>query len=308
MKSILYLTILFSGLFLLSCNESGPIPETPEESGSYRLNIQTVNPGIQIHSRSEIKLGDPVYAYPFRVNDSYDGVPVSPDSIRGNYYSYIMPARQQDIIFTNLLSQVENEYLTEVNHTDYYLKISLGDSLSGSPEDLVIGTLSANDQPDSTQTYPVELVRQTAELSIGLKALRKSGDTINDLSAYFTRACLYVGPLHSTCTVDPELNVFTSGEIVLKFETPVMATREQILCENRFSFPSPAEKNPELKLRLEYPNGNLLDVSARMTHPLEANNHYKLTLILKQKTSEFEFNLEDFTEEKIEVGDFIQKN
>ena len=297
------------GSLLFSCNNNNINPELPETNKSYRLNIKTNTPDIQIYTRAEVDLGNTqIYAYPFGLDNEYDGIPVLPDSISGNNYSYYMPSSKQDIIFSNVLSDSESGYIVSVNTNNQLLQFSSQDPTSGINTDLVIGTLSADSTvTNNTVSHPVQLNRQVAKLSIVMKVIKKNGEIISNLSDYFSKVSLSMSNFYNTCQVDANLQASFEGMTRLIFNTEVNSTENvQTICENQYTFPSCGTDNPALTLQVEYPNGNVTTSSASMSQTVQANTHYKLTLILKQKETETGFILDDFIEEEINVGDFTE--
>lgn len=279
---------------------------TPQEEAVNRIFIRPIFPDVEISVKSgEVNIGkDIIYAYPFQVSTEFDGVAIAPDSISSVSYSYYLPKTKEDIVFTNAIEE-SGSYQILPNNDSHYLEFSLQDTLGGSNTDLVVGTLAMEDMIDST-IHPVSLKRVACKFTIKLKMITKAGTPITDLSQYLKKASLKISPLNRKYIIQDDLTDSYSEECSVIWTNDSIAEGDSVIhiCQNSFTLPSVSSNLPELNLLLETPNGQIQQLDKTMTYTVDANKHYKLTLLVRLKSTAFDFVFEDFIEEEIIVDDF----
>lgn len=299
---VIYSAVL--ALLLGACQSAGDtvIPSP----GMHKIAVEAILPevGVTVKSHEVVVGTDLIYAYPFQVEPEFAGVAIAPDSVVEGRYSYYLPQAAADLVFTNVLDGDDFQVVTGADN--HYLEVEMQDSLAGSAADLVVGTLAATEMTGA-ELYQVPLTRVVAELTVKLTMVRKNGTPVPDIARYLSRASLKASSFYSKYTVGNdfagnyagERSYLWSGEEVT---TDTMAVYP--LCGGSYIFPSVVGTFPVLTLSLETPDGQVQVLTKQMSHGLEANKHYMLTLQVRQQNAEFEFVFDDFTEEEIPVGDF----
>ena len=310
-RYIMALPVFAVLLIMDGCTED---PAGSSNSG-YDLTVRTAVHNIEAAStKAETELGkDIIYAYPYsKVNGSFNGTPLVPEAMNGSEYTYKMPEAAQDVVFTNLIDGIGG-YTCRTGST--LLSVSLQDNTSGSDCDFVAGTLaeSSMDPDQGGLTYPVNLKRKVSRVNIILRSKKKGSDElIPDLSAFFSKVEISVNTYSSyemkqiipsgTSGKPDSCSEEYSGEITALWSCSDLPSDDTVsLARYRYIFPSTDDANPVFTLVLTAHNGTVSTLTSKMSQPLLPNRHYNLTLTLRQKSSEFGFEVESFINEDMEV-------
>lgn len=298
---LIYSAFLAACLYSCQTQEETVVPQ----KDSHKIFVNTSLPNMEVNVKSgEINIGkDIIYAYPFQVDPEFNGTAIAPDSINGSSYSYYLPKAKEDLIFTNAIED-DNSFQILTETEGNYLEFYLQDTLSGCPSDLVIGKLPQSEM-QGNDLYNISLERVVSELTVQLKMIKKGGSPIEDLSLYLTNATLEASHFYKGFVVDKNMMSQYTGERSATWSgLTVNSDSVYQICENSYIFPSAYGNAPKLTLFLETPDGQTQELNKTMSHAIEANKHYKLTLVVRQRSTEFGFIFEDFIEEEIPVGGF----
>lgn len=304
-------TVCGMSLFISGCQRV--IPAAGDLSHDVRIKALLYRLDAS-STKAEAELGnDIIYAYPFALsNASMNGIVISPELINGNEYSYKMPESSQDIVFTNLIDGIGGYQCSIENPL---MTVSMIDNSSGSDYDFVAGTLSKSsfDQQNPERIYPVHLKRKVAKVNILLRSKKKgSEELVSDLSAFFSRAEISV-QTYATYQMTQVVKSETpdkadscaesySGEMTSRWISEVIPADDTLyLASSRYVFPSVDDANPVFTLTLTSHNGTVITLTSSMSQPILPNRQYNLTMTLRQKTSEFGFEIENFVDEEMNV-------
>lgn len=292
-----------AALFVLSgCSRSS---RTGLQTGDYPVTITATGCRIEPSgTKALVDLStDLIYAYPFSLDviPALTGIPVSPSGITGNRFTYLMPEPTQDIIFSNLYEGLEG--WTYTTGTTAPLMTVTMDGTTGSDHDFVLGLLPESSMSSESTSYPVDLRRKAARVSVNLLAKTSGSDElIADLSSLFSSISLSVNTYSSyqvnSVTLDGTGEAY-SGETAVTWEctaVPVGDTATIVL--ERFILPA---TSPVLTLTLTSPSGYQKTLEATMSQTISANRNYNLTLTLRQNGSGFDFNIDSFTEQDMDI-------
>lgn len=298
MRGIKYILLIPVLTLAVSCNDR----PGPEMNGDNLLRIQTTTRGLTVGTKAPtITLGsDNIYAYPFNLsNESLNGIALSPVSISGSEYAYSMPEPSQDIIFTNISEDADYDLVTLLDGN--LMTVTYTDSTDGSDTDLVAGALTKTqieENPD--ETYAVHLQRMVAQITINFRVkLNGSDELMSDLSQFFSRLSIST-TTQSTLTLasmDPATWSW-SGSAISIWNCDVIPAESSItLADHRFI--SPSVDNAAFNLHAVSPTGETLDLTSYLTSPIMPNNHYDLTLTLRQKSPGFDFEVESLIQDTL---------
>ena len=289
-------------LVLSGCSRSS---RTGLQTGDYPVTITATGCRIEPSgTKALVDLStDLIYAYPFSLDviPALTGIPVSPSGITGNRFTYLMPEPTQDIIFSNLYEGLEG--WTYTTGTTAPLMTVTMDGTTGSDHDFVLGLLPESSMSSESTSYPVDLRRKAARVSVNLLAKTSGSDElIADLSSLFSSISLSVNTYSSyqvnSVTLDGTGEAY-SGETAVTWEctaVPVGDTATIVL--ERFILPA---TSPVLTLTLTSPSGYQKTLEATMSQTISANRNYNLTLTLRQNGSGFDFNIDSFTEQDMDI-------
>lgn len=296
----IYIYILFACLF--ACKQTDETNSVQKES--HLISITTLSSSLD--TRADITLGsDSIYAYPFGVGNEFNGIAIAPNSITDNSYTYYIPKAQSDFAFVNV-EEKNSDYTVFASFDE--LTFSFKNSATSSNVDLVVGTLGAGDMgespvvEESVPSYQIPLKRVVSKFTIGLKMVDVDGVEITELSQYVKSATVQMSSLSQ------KYSVFSGSYSEIssaKWMSDVVSVDNGSLleiCKDSYTFPSVAETVPELSLSLEFLNGHVQENSKLMSI-IEANKHYKLTLVIK-RISGLDFVFEDIIEEEIIIDEF----
>ncbi len=289
-------------LVLSGCSRSS---RTGLQTGDYPVTITATGCRIEPSgTKALVDLStDLIYAYPFSLDviPALTGIPVSPSGITGNRFTYLMPEPTQDIIFSNLYEGLEG--WTYTTGTTAPLMTVTMDGTTGSDHDFVLGLLPESSMSSESTSYPVDLRRKAARVSVNLLAKTSSSDElIADLSSLFSSISLSVNTYSSyqvnSVTLDGTGEAY-SGETAVTWEcTAVPAGDTATIVLERFILPA---TSPVLTLTLTSPSGYQKTLEATMSQTISANRNYNLTLTLRQNGSGFDFNIDSFTEQDMDI-------
>lgn len=289
-------------LVLSGCSRSS---RTGLQTGDYPVTITATGCRIEPSgTKALVDLStDLIYAYPFSLDviPALTGIPVSPSGITGNRFTYLMPEPTQDIIFSNLYEGLEG--WTYTTGTTAPLMTVTMDGTTGSDHDFVLGLLPESSMSSESTSYPVELRRKAARVSVNLLAKASGSDElITDLSSLFSSISLSVNTYSSyqvnSVTLDGTGEAY-SGETAVTWEcTAVPAGDTATIVLERFILPA---TSPVLTLTLTSPSGYQKTLEATMSQTISANRNYNLTLTLRQNGSGFDFNIDSFTEQDMDI-------
>lgn len=289
-------------LVLSGCSRSS---RTGLQTGDYPVTITATGCRIEPSgTKALVDLStDLIYAYPFSLDviPALTGIPVSPSGITGNRFTYLMPEPTQDIVFSNLYEGLEG--WTYTTGTTAPLMTVTMDGTTGSDHDFVLGLLPESSMSSESTSYPVDLRRKAARVSVNLLAKTSGSDElIADLSSLFSSISLSVNTYSSyqvnSVTLDGTGEAY-SGETAVTWEctaVPVGDTATIVL--ERFILPA---TSPVLTLTLTSPSGYQKTLEATMSQTISANRNYNLTLTLRQNGSGFDFNIDSFTEQDMDI-------
>ena len=289
-------------LVLSGCSRSS---RTGLQTGDYPVTITATGCRIEPSgTKALVDLStDLIYAYPFSLDviPALTGIPVSPSGITGNHFTYLMPEPTQDIIFSNLYEGLEG--WTYTTGTTAPLMTVTMDGTTGSDHDFVLGLLPESSMSSESTSYPVDLRRKAARVSVNLLAKTSGSDElITDLSSLFSSISLSVNTYSSyqvnSVTLDGTGEAY-SGETAVTWEcTAVPAGDTATIVLERFILPA---TSPILTLTLTSPSGYQKTLEATMSQTISANRNYNLTLTLRQNGSGFDFNIDSFTEQDMDI-------
>lgn len=289
-------------LVLSGCSRSS---RTGLQTGDYPVTITATGCRIEPSgTKALVDLStDLIYAYPFSLDviPALAGIPVSPSGITGNRFTYLMPEPTQDIIFSNLYEGLEG--WTYTTGTTAPLMTVTMDGTTGSDHDFVLGLLPESSMSSESTSYPVDLRRKAARVSVNLLAKTSGSDElITDLSSLFSSISLSVNTYSSyqvnSVTLDGTGEAY-SGETAVTWEcTAVPAGDTATIVLERFILPA---TSPVLTLTLTSPSGYQKTLEATMSQTISANRNYNLTLTLRQNGSGFDFNIDSFTEQDMDI-------
>lgn len=289
-------------LVLSGCSRSS---RTGLQTGDYPVTITATGCRIEPPgTKALVDLStDLIYAYPFSLDviPALTGIPVSPSGITGNRFTYLMPEPTQDIIFSNLYEGLEG--WTYTTGTTAPLMTVTMDGTTGSDHDFVLGLLPESSMSSESTSYPVDLRRKAARVSVNLLAKTSGSDElIADLSSLFSSISLSVNTYSSyqvnSVTLDGTGEAY-SGETAVTWEcTAVPAGDTATIVLERFILPA---TSPVLTLTLTSPSGYQKTLEATMSQTISANRNYNLTLTLRQNGSGFDFNIDSFTEQDMDI-------
>lgn len=289
-------------LVLSGCSRSS---RTGLQTGDYPVTITATGCRIEPSgTKALVDLStDLIYAYPFSLDviPALTGIPVSPSGITGNRFTYLMPEPTQDIIFSNLYEGLEG--WTYTTGTTAPLMTVTMDGTTGSDHDFVLGLLPESSMSSESTSYPVDLRRKAARVSVNLLAKTSGSDElITDLSSLFSSISLSVNTYSSyqvnSVTLDGTGEAY-SGETAVTWEcTAVPAGDTATIVLERFILPA---TSPVLTLTLTSPSGYQKTLEATMSQTISANRNYNLTLTLRQNGSGFDFNIDSFTEQDMDI-------
>ena len=289
-------------LVLSGCSRSS---RTGLQTGDYPVTITATGCRIEPPgTKALVDLNtDLIYAYPFSLDviPALTGIPVSPSGITGNRFTYLMPEPTQDIIFSNLYEGLEG--WTYTTGTTAPLMTVTMDGTTGSDHDFVLGLLPESSMSSESTSYPVDLRRKAARVSVNLLAKTSGSDElITDLSSLFSSISLSVNTYSSyqvnSVTLDGTGEAY-SGETAVTWEcTAVPAGDTATIVLERFILPA---TSPVLTLTLTSPSGYQKTLEATMSQTISANRNYNLTLTLRQNGSGFDFNIDSFTEQDMDI-------
>lgn len=289
-------------LVLSGCSRSS---RTGLQTGDYPVTITATGCRIEPPgTKALVDLNtDLIYAYPFSLDviPALTGIPVSPSGITGNRFTYLMPEPTQDIIFSNLYEGLEG--WTYTTGTTAPLMTVTMDGTTGSDHDFVLGLLPESSMSSESTSYPVDLRRKAARVSVNLLAKTSGSDElIADLSSLFSSISLSVNTYSSyqvnSVTLDGTGEAY-SGETAVTWEcTAVPAGDTATIVLERFILPA---TSPVLTLTLTSPSGYQKTLEATMSQTISANRNYNLTLTLRQNGSGFDFNIDSFTEQDMDI-------
>ena len=289
-------------LVLSGCSRSS---RTGLQTGDYPVTITATGCRIEPSgTKALVDLStDLIYAYPFSLDviPALTGIPVSPSGITGNRFTYLMPEPTQDIIFSNLYEGLEG--WTYTTGTTAPLMTVTMDGTTGSDHDFVLGLLPESSMSSESTSYPVDLRRKAARVSVNLLAKTSGSDElIADLSSLFSSISLSVNTYSSyqvnSVTLDGTGEAY-SGETAVTWDcTAVPAGDTATIILERFILPA---TSPVLTLTLTSPSGYQKTLEATMSQTISANRNYNLTLTLRQNGSGFDFNIDSFTEQDMDI-------
>lgn len=289
-------------LVLSGCSRSS---RTGLQTGDYPVTITATGCRIEPSgTKALVDLStDLIYAYPFSLDviPALTGIPVSPSGITGNRFTYLMPEPTQDIIFSNLYEGLEG--WTYTTGTTAPLMTVTMDGTTGSDHDFVLGLLPESSMSSESTSYPVDLRRKAARVSVNLLAKASGSDElITDLSSLFSSISLSVNTYSSyqvnSVTLDGTGEAY-SGETAVTWEcTAVPAGDTATIVLERFILPA---TSPVLTLTLTSPSGYQKTLEATMSQTISANRNYNLTLTLRQNGCGFDFNIDSFTEQDMDI-------
>ncbi len=289
-------------LVLSGCSRSS---RTGLQTGDYPVTITATGCRIEPSgTKALVDLStDLIYAYPFSLDviPALTGIPVSPSGITGNRFTYLMPEPTQDIVFSNLYEGLEG--WTYTTGTTAPLMTVTMDGTTGSDHDFVLGLLPESSMSSESTSYPVDLRRKAARVSVNLLAKTSGSDElIADLSSLFSSISLSVNTYSSyqvnSVTLDGTGEAY-SGETAVTWEcTAVPAGDTATIVLERFILPA---TSPVLTLTLTSPSGYQKTLEATMSQTISANRNYNLTLTLRQNGSGFDFNIDSFTEQDMDI-------
>ncbi len=289
-------------LVLSGCSRSS---RTGLQPGDSRVTITATGCRIEPSgTKALVDLStDLIYAYPFSLDviPALTGIPVSPSGITGNRFTYLMPEPTQDIIFSNLYEGLEG--WTYTTGTTAPLMTVTMDGTTGSDHDFVLGLLPESSMSSESTSYPVDLRRKAARVSVNLLAKTSSSDElIADLSSLFSSISLSVNTYSSyqvnSVTLDGTGEAY-SGETAVTWEcTAVPAGDTATIVLERFILPA---TSPVLTLTLTSPSGYQKTLEATMSQTISANRNYNLPLTPRQNGSGFDFNIDSFTEQDMDI-------
>lgn len=283
-------------------------------SGDHELTIAATGYRLQASSgtKSLVDLSkDQIYAYPFSLDVALGltGAQIAPSSINDNMFTYLMPEPTEDVIFSNLYEGIKGWTYTTGSSAPL-LTVSASDN-TGSDNDFVAGFLPESSMDSDTTVFPVDLRRKAARLSVNLQAKASgSEELIADLSSLFSSVTLSVNTYESyivnSVTLDGTGETY-SGETVMTWEnSSIPAGETATLVYERFILPA---TSPVLTLTLTSPSGYQKTLEASMSQVMSANRDYNLTLTLRQTGAGFDFNIDSFTEEDMDIefgkGDLV---
>lgn len=275
-------------------------------SGDHELTIAATGYRLQASSgtKSLVDLSkDQIYAYPFSLDVALGltGAQIAPSSINDNMFTYLMPEPTEDVIFSNLYEGIKGWTYTTGSSAPL-LTVSASDN-TGSDNDFVAGFLPESSMDSDTTVFPVDLRRKAARLSVNLQAKASgSEELIADLSSLFSSVTLSVNTYESyivnSVTLDGTGETY-SGETVMTWEnSSIPAGETATLVYERFILPA---TSPVLTLTLTSPSGYQKTLEATMNQTISANRNYNLTLTLRQSGSGFDFNIDSFTEQDMDI-------
>ena len=289
-------------LVLSGCSRSS---RTGLQTGDYPVTITATGCRIEPSgTKALVDLStDLIYAYPFSLDviPALTGIPVSPSGITGNRFTYLMPAPTQAITFSSLYEGLEG--WTYTTGTTAPLMTVTMDGTTGSDHDFVLGLLPESSMSSESTSYPVDLRRKAARVSVNLLAKTSGSDElIADLSSLFSSISLSVNTYSSyqvnSVTLDGTGEAY-SGETAVTWEcTAVPAGDTATIVLERFILPA---TSPVLTLTLTSPSGYQKTLEATMSQTISANRNYNLTLTLRQNGSGFDFNIDSFTEQDMDI-------
>ncbi len=303
----IYLFIIIP-LFFMGCDRN----VIDLNKNSFPLEITTHSSSYSVGTKSEVVLGvDDIYAYPFALTSDVEliGSPIYPSvkNSQENKYLYYMPEKSQEVIFSNVISDENSYTVTTQPSSSPIISFSLAKNGRGSDQDLVIGSLrkASISTEDPEKVYPTALKRKVAALTFSLKAKKKDGSFISNLSEYFNKIEVSI-PTYSTFSIstmdDAEIGSYSGSITNLWSHETIPSSDSIIVCTQRFIFPSIGSDNPKITVKVTTKTGFIIPLEATMNQVVEQNKHYKLSLIIKQKSSEFGFEVADMQEEEIDFG------
>lgn len=306
MRILKYILLIPALALAAACNDR----PGPEPGGDNLLRIKTGTHAMTATTKAPtVSLGvDNIYAYPFNLSSgTLNGIVITPTSMSGSEYTYSMPEPSQDIIFTNV-TDGDGGYEVVTAQESGFMTVSLPDGSSGADADLVAGTLSKEEvdpETGSETVYPVHLDRMVAQITINFRVKKNGGEElISDLSEFFSEVSISV-PTYSTLNM-PALDTTAwnySGKINSTWKSSSVPQAQTLqLADGRFIFPSCDEGNPIFTLRAVSPTGETLELNSQLGFPIDTNDHYTLTMTLRQKSESFSFEVEDFVRDTMDVN------
>lgn len=284
-----------------------PAGEIPEDG--YKLTIAASGHSISVGTKLVDLNNDMIYAYPYNLsNPDLNGIAITPSASDTGTFTYLMPQPAQDVLFSNLTESSSGYEIVTDSETALY-SITTGASYSGYNDDFVVGCLDESTAAANTsgEVMPVNLERKVARATVYLKVRKADGSGfVDSLSSVLSYVSFSI-PTYSSyeiTDITPEGIVGSySGEAAFRWDN-MTAPDDSIMNFTwyGFVFPSIGTEPPTVTLTLTTPSGNVQTLSAQMSQPIVANKHYDLTFVVNQRSVGFDFTVESYVEENMEVG------
>lgn len=284
-----------------------PAGEIPEDG--YKLTIAASGHSISVGTKLVDLNNDMIYAYPYNLsNPDLNGIAITPSASDTGTFTYLMPQPAQDVLFSNLTESSSGYEIVTDSETALY-SITTGASYSGYNDDFVVGCLDESTAAANTsgEVMPVNLERKVARATVCLKVRKADGSGfVDSLSSVLSYVSFSI-PTYSSyeiTDITPEGIVGSySGEAAFRWDN-LTAPDDSIMNFTwyGFVFPSIGTEPPTVTLTLTTPSGNVQTLSAQMSQPIVANKHYDLTFVVNQRSVGFDFTVESYVEENMEVG------
>lgn len=284
-----------------------PAGEIPEDG--YKLTIAASGHSISLGTKLVNLNKDMIYAYPYNLsNPDLNGIAITPSASDTGTFTYLMPQPAQDVLFSNLTESSSGYEIVTDSETALY-SITTGASYSGYNDDFVVGCLDESTAAANTsgEVMPVNLERKVARATVYLKVRKADGSGfVDSLSSVLSYVSFSI-PTYSSyeiTDITPEGIVGSySGEAAFRWDN-LTAPDDSIMNFTwyGFVFPSIGTEPPTVTLTLTTPSGNVQTLSAQMSQPIVANKHYDLTFVVNQRSVGFDFTVESYVEENMEVG------
>ena len=284
-----------------------PAGEIPEDG--YKLTIAASGHSISLGTKLVDLNNDMIYAYPYNLsNPDLNGIAITPSASDTGTFTYLMPQPAQDVLFSNLTESSSGYEIVTDSETALY-SITTGASYSGYNDDFVVGCLDESTAAANTsgEVMPVNLERKVARATVYLKVRKADGSGfVDSLSSVLSYVSFSI-PTYSSyeiTDITPEGIVGSySGEAAFRWDN-LTAPDDSIMNFTwyGFVFPSIGTEPPTVTLTLTTPSGNVQTLSAQMSQPIVANKHYDLTFVVNKRSVGFDFTVESYVEENMEVG------
>ena len=284
-----------------------PAGEIPEDG--YKLTIAASGHSISVGTKLVDLNNDMIYAYPYNLsNPDLNGIAITPSASDTGTFTYLMPQPAQDVLFSNL-TESNDEYEITTDSETALFSITTSSSYTGYYNDFVVGCLDESTAAANTsgEVMPVNLERKVARATVCLKVRKADGSGfVDSLSSVLSYVSFSI-PTYSSyeiTDITPEGIVGSySGEAAFRWDN-LTAPDDSIMNFTwyGFVFPSIGTEPPTVTLTLTTPSGNVQTLSAQMSQPIVANKHYDLTFVVNQRSVGFDFTVESYVEENMEVG------